>query len=227
MKFNYNEIGTTSEYGLRWYQTESGTYPSITTVLSSTQPEQERKSLENWRDSVGHEEAARISKIATDHGTLVHLLIERFFKQEDVFADVDSVPVPREAIQAFNTLKGELKKVTSVWGQEAPLYSQSLKVAGRCDLVGEYKGVPCIVDFKTSSRIKSKSDIRSYELQLLFYATAHNEMFGTNIQRGVILMAVKTGFPLEFIVDFNDELRDELCKKVQQFYSSFNDKYKI
>jgi genome maintenance exonuclease 1 len=87
-----------------------------------------------------------------------------------------------------------------VWGQECALYSPSLEVAGRCDLVGKYKGIPVIVDFKTAGRVKGHKDIGDYKLQLAFYACAHNEMFGTNIRDGVILMVAQTGFPMEFNV---------------------------
>lgn len=227
MKFNYTEVSTSNEYGLRWYKTKYGSYPSITTILSFTQSEEEQKILETWRNSIGHEEAARVSKRATDHGTVVHLLTERFFKGEDLCAPIDGEPVSQNDMNAFNVLKSKLKGITEVWGQEAPLYSSLHRVAGRCDLIGVYKGVPVIIDFKTSSRIKSKEHIKSYELQLLFYADAHNEMFGTDIKRGVILMVAQSGFPLEFIVDFTPELRSLLSTKIEHFYSKFNDKYKI
>lgn len=227
MKFNYTEVSTSNEYGLRWYQTKFGAYPSITTILSFTQSEEEQKILENWRNSIGHEEAARVSKRATDHGTAVHLLAERFFKGEDLHSPVNGEPIAQNDMNAFNVLKSKLKGITEVWGQEVPLFSSVHRVAGRCDLIGVYKGVPVIVDFKTSSRIKSKDDIKNYELQLLFYADAHNEMFGTSISRGVILMVAQSGFPLEFIVDFTPELRETLATKITYFYSKFNDKYKI
>lgn len=227
MKFDYDEIGTTSEYGLRWYQTKFGAYPSITTVLSFTQSDEEQKILQNWRNSVGREEADRISKKATDHGTTVHLLAERFFKNEDVFAPINGTPVSQVDISAFNVLKSKLKNISEVWGQEVPLLSKELKVAGRCDLIGVHRGIPVIVDFKTSSRIKTKDDIKNYELQLLCYAICHNEMFGTSIDTGVILMVAQSGFPLEFIVKFTPELRERLTDKIELFYTKFNDKYNI
>ena len=195
-----------------------GAYPSITTILGTTQPEEAVKALEGWRNSLGHDKAKAVSKKATDHGTNVHLLAERYLKGEDVFATINGMAVPDPDKAAFNALKLKLDKIDEVWGQEVPLFSKKYEVAGRCDLVGKFKGVPVIVDFKTASRVKGKADIKDYELQLIFYGDAHNEMFGTDIQAGVILMVAQTGFPMEFNVPFTPELRAKLQERVNAFY---------
>ncbi len=94
-----------------------------------------------------------------------------------------------------------------------------MNVAGRFDCAGEYNGVPSIIDFKTAARVKSRDDVSDYELQLAFYAVAHNERFGTDIKQGVILMAAAKGFPLEFIVPITDELISKLEVRVQTFWA--------
>jgi CRISPR/Cas system-associated exonuclease Cas4 (RecB family) len=215
--FTYNEIETTNDLGLRWYHTPNGAYPSITTILGTTQPEKMVKALEGWRNSLGHEKAAAHSKKATDHGTNVHLLCERYLKKQEVLAPIDGQPVPDPDKAAFNALKLKLDKIDEVWGQEVPLFSRKYEVAGRCDLVGKYKGVPVIVDFKTAGRIKSRADIGDYKIQLAFYAQAHNEMFGTDIKRGIILMVAQTGFPMEFDIELAPEY-NELQKRVDEFW---------
>jgi molybdopterin-biosynthesis enzyme MoeA-like protein len=45
-------------------------------------------------------------------------------------------------------------------------------------------------------------------------------MFGTDIQEGVILMVADSGFPQEFRVIFTDELRAELKKRVDAYWTS-------
>lgn len=202
--FNYADLQTINHNNQRWYDTPLGFYPSITTVLSATESEEAKASLKRWQDSIGHEEAARKSKEATDKGTNVHLMAERFLKNEDVFAPIDGIEIPIAHIHSFNSLKTKLKKVNEVWGQEVALYSKEVEIAGRTDLICVYNGIPSIVDYKTSSKLKDHSDIVSYKLQLAFYAIAHNEMFGTNIQNGVILMAAGEGFPLEFKVNIDE-----------------------
>jgi hypothetical protein len=215
--FTYPDLTATTTSRGRVYTTPNGAYPSITTVLGGTEPPEKVASLENWKNSLGHVKAAAVSKKATDHGTNVHLLAERYLKKEKVEAPINGAPVPQADLNAFNALKLKLNKIDEIWGQEVALYSDMLKVAGRCDLVGKYKGVPVIVDFKTASRIKKREDIRSYELQLAFYAVAHNEMFNTNIQTGIILMVAETGFPMEFEVQLLDHY-EELGERTMAYH---------
>lgn len=221
--YTYEELQTSNELGLRWYHTKNGAYPSITTILGQTQPEEARKALEGWRNALGAAKADAFSKKATDHGTNVHLLAERYLKKLQVDAPIGGFAVPQADLAAFNALKLKLDKIDEVWGQEVPLYSKLYEVAGRCDLVGKYKGVPVIVDFKTAGRIKSKDDIKDYNLQLAFYAQAHNEMFGTDIKDGVILMVAQTGFPMEFHVKLADHAQ-ELRNRVDAFWSNLINK---
>jgi len=218
--FTYEDMTTQTAFGGRWYDTPIGSFPSITTVLGGTEPPEKTKSLESWRTSLGHAKAAAVTKKATDRGTNVHLLAERYLKKEKVDAPINGQPVPGPDMASFNALKLKLDKIDEIWGQEVPLYSTSLEVAGRCDLVGKYKGVPVIVDFKTASRVKGKAEIHDYALQLLFYGTAHNEMFGTDIQQGIILMVSDLGFPQEFKFDFTDELREELKTRVNKYWTT-------
>lgn len=218
--FKYEDMTTQTAFGGRWYDTPLGSFPSITTVLGGTEPPEKTASLENWRNSLGREKAAAVTKKATDRGTNVHLLAERYLKGEKVDAPINGQPVPQLDMAAFNALKLKLDKIDVIWGQEVALYSPSLEVAGRCDLAGHFKGVPVIVDFKTASRVKGKADIHDYELQLLFYATAHNEMFGTDIQQGIVLMVSDLGFPQEFKITFTDELRAELKDRVNKYWTT-------
>lgn len=218
--FTYKELDTITHNGGRWYLSPTGAYPSITTVLGNTQPPEKVKILQDWRDSIGHAEADAHSKKATDHGTMVHLLVERFLLGQDVEAPVDGLPVPAYDLGAFRTLKQKLKKINAVWGQEQALHSAFLRVAGRFDCIGEYDGVPSVIDFKTSGRVKGREDISDYELQLCFYAMAHNELFGTNIEQGVILMVAAGGFPIEFKIPIAFELQLKLGARIDQYWST-------
>ena len=214
MKFNYPNINTIEEFNLRWYViNENEAYPSITSMLGRTQSAEDKASLDNWRKSVGEERANQISLEATTNGTAVHLLIELFLQG----SPINESEFTEEQIARFRSVKGYLKKIDEVWGQEIALYSKKLKIAGRCDCVGIYKGIPSILDWKTASKIKSDKMIEDYKYQLAFYASAHNEMFGTNIDHGVIVMATKDGFPLEFRVDLN-KYYDKLEDRVNRFY---------
>lgn len=216
-KFDYKEMSAAIVGSVRKYDTPCGKLPSITSILGTTAPAEKVASLKRWQDALGTQKAAAVSKKATDHGSNVHLLCERHLKGEDVLAPIDGKPVPHDDRNAFNAMKMKIKNIDEVWGIEVPLFSETLNVAGRCDLIGRYKGVPSIIDFKTASRVKSKDDITDYALQLAFYSIAHNEMFDTNIQQGVILMVAQTGFPMEFTFVL-DEHYEELIERVEAFF---------
>jgi ATP-dependent exoDNAse (exonuclease V) beta subunit len=220
MKYQYPEMNTQTYNNQRWYSTPWGLdYPSITTVLAHTASEDKIKSLEKWRQSMGEEKADAYTKSRADHGTIVHLLAERYLKGENVYAPVDNAPISEEDIGAFHTLKLKLKKVEEVYGQEVALASKTLECAGRCDLIAKYGGKDVIIDFKTAGRIKDTTDIHDYKLQLCFYAIAHNEMFGTNINEGIVWMVSMGGFPQEFKVDLREHLT-ELKYRLKTFWMS-------
>lgn len=216
MKFTYVELKAETIPGFgRVYETpENNLYPSITTILGNTMEIKKREILKNWSESVGIEKAEKITQEAADKGTNVHLMIERKLLKQDInyaeFPDVD--------VAAFKALLPKLKHIDEVWGLEVPLYSDLLEVAGRTDCVGVYKGLPCIIDFKTSRRLKSEDDISDYKLQLAFYSVAHNERFGTDITDGVILMTAAQGFPMEFRVDLIPEI-ERLVARIDEYYN--------
>lgn len=225
--FNYPKLETTTFNGLRWYITPNGdAYPSITSILGGTQSEEKKASLKNWQQSLGVDKAAKVTKDSADNGTVVHLFIERYLKKEDVFAPVPGYTVTQQQKDLFNSLKLKLNGINEVWANEESLYSDILEVAGRVDCIGLYKGVPSIIDFKTSRKLKNDKDIEDYKFQLAGYAIMHNELFGTDITNGVILMAAAEGFPLEFKIDLLPFF-DKLYDRVQLFYSNLNSQLKI
>lgn len=215
-RFDYKDYKTEQVIGQRFYDLgELGLLPSITTVLGHTPTEETKSWLDAWKARVGEAEAARKSKLATDRGTNVHTMLERFVRGEDVLA----TSFPDEHVRVFNSMKLELTKVNVVYGQEMVLYSTMLGVAGRCDMVAEHQGELAIVDYKTSTRMKDKSDIGDYWIQTAFYAIAHNEMFGTNIEKLVIMMGVENKLPLVFKKRLSDDLVLELIARTDKFYA--------
>jgi genome maintenance exonuclease 1 len=123
-------------------------------------------------------------------------------------------------------MKGQMQEY---WGMETALYYPQL-YAGTTDCIGVWKGRPAILDFKQSNKVKKREYISDYFIQLAAYAQAHNVTHGTNINTGVILMAVqpkedgKGGYTkpeyLEFVVE-GDEFAhwtNEWTKKVELFY---------
>jgi len=107
------------------------------------------------------------------------------------------------------------KYVNNVYAIEAPLYSEHLKVGGRVDCVAEFDGKPAIIDFKTSSRIKTEDKIHNYFMQCAAYAVMFEERTGIPIPRIAIIMAVENGSPLLFVKKRNDYIDDFIELRLQ------------
>ena len=175
--------------GKRTYWTPEGPATSVTTILSSL-PHPE---LDAWKERVGEEEAARISKEATDIGTCMHDRLEAYVKDiEYVEKGIPEEAFSKKMFQAVKVMG--LGKISEVWGVEVALYCHAL-YAGRTDLIGVYGGIPSIIDYKTSKFFKKDTYIRNYKLQTAAYAVAHDEMFGeTGIRQGVLLIGMRQTF---------------------------------
>jgi hypothetical protein len=177
----------------RVYTTPEGKkYPSITTVLGA----RGKDSIMEWRARVGAEEANRISRHACARGTAVHTVVEKYLQNDPDFLK-GRMP---HIISAFNRLKPLIdKNVGRIFFQEKALYSDTLGVAGRVDLIAEWDGQLSIIDVKTSSRIKSRDDIHDYFLQETFYSIALAERTGLKAKQLVTLMSVEDSNPIIFV----------------------------
>jgi|11BtaG_2_1085332.scaffolds.fasta_scaffold23623_1 genome maintenance exonuclease 1 len=169
---------------IRLYKTpDNDLVPSVTSILSKTK---DTKYLDEWRKRVGEEEAKRITQEACSIGTKMHNYLECYILDEKY--KVDYNPRTTQAISMAEVIIEEgLCHVDEIWGSEVQLYYKD-QYAGTTDLVGLYKGKPYIIDFKQTNRPKKKEWIEDYFLQLCAYAHAHNELTGTEISGGVVLM---------------------------------------
>ena len=189
MNVNYitDNIQTTTLPSGRTYHTPDGDFSSITTILGKTSPN--LLWLEKWKARVGEEEAQRVSKLATDRGTLVHEYLEKYWNGLDIKKDLAKETQNVRAL-AESLISATSQNVTSVNAQEVPIWSNSLKFAGRIDMVGYWQGIPAIIDFKTSKKVKQVKEIKDYFLQCCGYAYAHNELYATNIKKIGVIIAV-------------------------------------
>lgn len=222
--FDYKDYNTLDLDGKRIYQiSDDKLYPSITTVLGGTEDSKNKSILANWKarvgkteaDRVGKTEADRVSLAATNRGTNVHLMLERFLRNEDPQLST----FPEDHVKMFNSLRLEVKKINKVYGQEVVLYSDTFGIAGRTDLIAEYQGEMALIDYKTSKRVKSIDEIGDYWVQCYFYLTAHNEMFGTNIKKMIIMMGVENRLPMIFKKNADDSMLLKLAERSYEFYA--------
>ena len=186
----YDDLIADTQSTGRTYATPDGSrYPSITTVLSILSEE----AIAKWRARVGDEEANRVGQRASGRGTLVHSIVERYLKNEDT---TEFLPHIRQSLENLRPILDE--RIGTIYGLEVPLYSVYLGVAGRCDCVAEFDGVPSIIDFKTSRRVKKKEHISNYFAQMAGYAVMWEERTGIPITNTVVIMDVDDNEPLLF-----------------------------
>ena len=211
-----------TEIGRHYLDSNNKPVPSVTTVLSGTS--KSKDGLLQWRIRVGEEEAERIIKQSTDIGTAVHEAIENYLngKSWDNFEETYDQLLAKKMSNKF--IIDGLKGITEIWGLEVGLVLDNL-YAGTADCVGEYQGIPTLIDFKTAKKIKKREWIEDYFLQGCAYANAHNVMFGTKIEQIVILMVDRNAIFQEFIVrptEFNF-----LTRKWKNRLIEFNNKYNV
>lgn len=189
-RFNYAPINRESVEGKRLYATPDGTkVPSVTTILDKTKPQEKRDALIAWKKRVGEVKAQEIVTEAAGRGTRMHKFLEDYVKT-GVINEPGSNPYSKQShAMAKHVIEHGLKNVNEVWGVEVPLYFPGL-YAGTTDGCGLHLNDECILDYKQTNKPKKEEWIEDYYLQLTAYALAHNEVHGTNIRKGVVLMCV-------------------------------------
>ena len=196
-KFDYKVLQRKSTpQGRQYVGDDNIPVPSVTTVLDKTS---DKTALIAWRKRVGEEEANRVSRESAGLGTKVHDAIEKHILGEEVSFGTNMVSVMAKEMSEVMIKEG-FTNVDEVWGTEIGLIAPGL-YAGTTDCVGMHNGEQAIIDFKTTKKIKKEEWIEDYYLQCCAYAMAHNEMYGTNIKKGVILMVSRDNKFKEFVIE--------------------------
>lgn len=219
-KFNYITLSKENIDGSRKYSTPDGLkLPSVTTILEATKPIEKKKALQEWRNRVGHKQAQAITTEAAGRGTRMHKFIEDYIKTGKL-NDPGSNPYSIQSHKmAQSIIYQGLSKCNEFWGTEVSLYFPKV-YAGTTDLVGVHDGSDAIMDHKQSNKLKKREWIDDYFLQLAFYATAHNEVYGTNIRKGVIFMCTADNIYQEFIIEGTewDKYVDLMWRRIEEYY---------
>ena len=189
-RYDYKPLSRIDHLSGRKYNTPDGNFlPSVTTILGKTK---DMTFLKEWRANVGDAEATRITTEAGSLGNSMHNLLEKYVLGQEMKGQFMAMTLAKLIIK-----KG-LCNVNEVWGTEVALYSKEL-YAGTTDLVGKMiNNKPAIIDFKNSLKPKKVEWIDDYKAQLAAYALAHNEMYGTDINQGIVMMATRCGKYQEF-----------------------------
>ena len=221
MKWNKKYIYPTSTRSLlndeRVYDVSQEKLPSVTTILSATQPQDKLDSIAKWKAKVGEVEADKIKNTAANRGTIMHSILEGYILEKEVL-DMTEAGVQAHSMAKTIIDKG-LPDLEEIWGSEVVVSYPGL-YAGATDLVGVYMGRDSIIDFKQSNKPKRIEWITDYKLQMVAYAMAHNYVHGSEIEQGVILMCTPDNFFQRFIINGSEfrALSHEWLARVDAYY---------
>jgi hypothetical protein len=218
-KFIYPKSSRSLIDGKRHYDIEQTKLPSVTTILSATQSEEKKKSLADWKARLGDTAADRVRDIAALRGTAMHTFLDAYIRGTG-HKDLTSVGQEAEPM-AKKIISDGLTDLNEIWGTEVTLYYPDL-YAGATDVVGIYNGRESIIDFKQTNKPKRREWIEDYFIQIGAYAMAHNYIYQTKIQSGIILMCSKDGFFQKFEVSDKEFVgyQHAFLKKVDQYYEN-------
>ena len=170
-------------------------YPSVTTVVGY----EKQKFFAKWRRE-NPEEAKRTS----DRGNVLREACENYLNNEPVRE------MEQNEKMLFANMRRSIDRIDNVRALEVPLWSHTLKLAGRVDCVGEFDGKLSIIDFKGSTRKKNPNKITNYFCQATAYSIMWQEMMEEEIQQIVILISSEDGANQVFVkkpIDYVGELK--------------------
>jgi genome maintenance exonuclease 1 len=219
-RYDYGQLSRTTIDGRRHYCLPDGSrVPSVTTILEVTKPEEKKRALNEWRQRVGVERAQQITTEAANVGTVMHKKLEQYCL--GTLEDPGSNHIQRKAHDmAQLVIRSGLKELSECWGVEVPLFYSGL-YAGTTDCLGVWRAGGAVLDFKQTNRPKKKEWIDDYFLQLAAYIQAHDHTYGTQIERGAILMCSRDCEYQEFVIEGAElELwKNRWWDRVEQFYA--------
>jgi len=215
--YKYPESTRSLIQGNRHYDVNQEMLPSVTTILQGTQSEEKRKRLAEWRRKVGENVAERYKDEASRRGTAMHEFLEYYLQNKKILDLSDEGQAASGMGQAI--VDQGFKDLNEIWGSEVTLFYPGL-YAGQTDLCGIYQNRESIIDFKQTNKPKRKEWIEDYFLQLAAYAMAHDIIYKTCVDQGVILMCSKDGFFQKFTSNGREftNFKHRFLRRVDNFY---------
>ena len=215
--YHYPPSTRSTTDGIRTYAVGKEKLPSVTSILKATQSDEKRASLARWQARVGVDEATRIRDQAASRGSNMHLQLEKFISGQGHLDLTEEGKVAKS--MADTVIEKGLCDLQEIWGSEVTLWYPGL-YAGATDLVGTFDYEDSIIDFKQSTKPKRKEWIEDYLLQLAAYAMAHNQVYGTEITQGVILMCTPDNYFQKFQVKGQEFIsyQHKFLEKVDLYY---------
>jgi hypothetical protein len=190
----------------RRYSTPDGIFPSVTTVTGW----KKRAFFAKWRRENPEE-----SKRVLSRGTKLHSLIETYLLNNLTPTAISESEGTTER-DLFVSMQQEIDRIGTIYAIEVPLWSKKVGLAGRTDCIGEFDGVPSVIDFKSSNYPKSEDAIQDYFMQATAYALMWQDRTGQELRNIAILIGVEDGGCQVFTADPRDYVPD-LVEAIQTY----------
>jgi len=204
-----------NQNGIRFYEIDGKSYPSITSILSIRKSE----GLKKWRENIGEAVANFEMRRAAGRGKATHTLVENYLKGE---TPSESGVLP---LGLFRLMKPYLDNIDNIHLIEAIMYSKELTLAGQTDCIAEYRDKLSVIDFKTANKEKIEDWVDNYFLQCTAYAKMYEEIYGKKIEQIVVLIAGEDGSMQEWIKN-PDDYYPQLQESIKKFYKYYEENSK-
>ncbi|XP_037541011.1 mitochondrial genome maintenance exonuclease 1 isoform X2 [Nematolebias whitei] len=179
--------------------------PSVTRILQQTLSPEQIFYLERWKRrmiaELGEEGFKEYTQNIFRQGKLFHSALEDIFKSGGTWKtrDPSETPdYPPEVQGYIQSISHILEDVSAVRAAESTVQHGSLNYLGIVDCVARYRGVLCVIDWKTSEKPKPLlSNTYDNPVQVAAYAGALNsdDNYKYQVENGLIVVAYKDGSP--------------------------------
>ena len=187
-------------------------YYGVTKVLSETKSEEDKASLQAWRDKVGEEKAEAILQESLKIGNSLDMMIEKFLA--GTLGEINQYK-DEPGLKLFYQMKPVLENIDTI-GLQIHMYSDKYKIQGYLDCIGVKNGVLTMIDFKNSRSRKSEKYIRDYFLQASIYCLLIHEMTGIVIKDIMIILGIRDSFSTQIatakLKDYIVEAKERISK---------------
>ncbi|XP_041866334.1 mitochondrial genome maintenance exonuclease 1 [Melanotaenia boesemani] len=195
--------------------------PSVTRVLQQTLSPEQIFYLERWKrrmvSELGEEGFKEYSQNVFRQGKLFHSALEDILTSCSSWENRNTSETPQYApeVQGYmESIAHILEDVRAVRAIESTVQHGILNYLGIVDCVARYRGVLCVIDWKTSEKPKPfLSNTYDNPIQVAAYAGALNndENYKYQVENGLIVVAYKDGSPAH-AHQLNSELMSEYWK---------------
>lgn len=243
---NYNIVRKQQDWGRSYVVSVNGkdyVLPSVTTILKLlTEPK-----YTAIKEEFGEERWSQILDNASYRGTVMHTMLEVFFIEYSKSGDAD-ISLQTSLLEAKIILDKDPQREKQVkigrnlfWNfYHAEFWKPVKRVvhnevflwtifrggwAGACDFIYEdWNGDHIVIDFKSSSDIKSEDEIESYFCQISAYMFMYAELYGIMPARGEIWISNEKDDGIQKFIVHSCDMKKHL-KKFISLREEFQNKY--